>query len=82
MYGKLIDGTLYEAPKRIVLGAWQIFNPADEHLAQAGYLPVVETEMPELEENQYAIFSYVQQDDQIVKVWSVQTEVNADGGNE
>lgn len=47
MYAKIENGNLVTAPHRITLDGMQIFNPAPEHLEQAGYKPVTETPMPE-----------------------------------
>jgi len=50
MRGKIIDGNLIYAPRKI---NWEIngemyttYNPTDEMLAELGWLPLVYTDMP------------------------------------
>jgi hypothetical protein len=48
-----------------------IGNPPDEVYAEAGYLPVVETDPPETDAQPYAEPHWVERDGQIVQVWEL-----------
>lgn len=51
MRAKLIDGALVYAPRKIQTEIdgemYTVYNPPDELLAEQGWLPVVETPMPD-----------------------------------
>ena len=70
-YAKLINNYPQYAPRKLHIGDKVVFNPTDEMLADAGYLPVIETEPPEVDELHYAEPSYVERDGQIVQEWDV-----------
>lgn len=71
MLGKIIDGKLTYPPHRIVLNGMQIFNPTDEHLTQAGYKTIVETDMPEdpAPDGQHYEAQYTDSGDTITQSW-------------
>lgn len=78
-YGKLIDGALYKAPRKIKSGASVTYNPDAETLKGLGYKPVVRTEAPEAPEGYYARSSFIEEGDSIVQVWEVcEEELGAD----
>lgn len=68
-YAKLIDNRLQYAPKKIRRGDSITFNPPAEMLLEEGYLPVRETEQPEVEEGYYLSPVYTQEADEIVVTW-------------
>ena len=72
MYGTLSNGNLIPAPRRIVLGEWQIINPTDEQYAEAGYLPVIHTDPPEAPEGFCPVSGWEEQGGEIVQVWHLE----------
>lgn len=68
-YAKLINNYPQNAPRCLQVGGDWVFNPTDEMMLNAGYLPVIEQEYPEVEEGFYAEPRYAEQDGQIVQVW-------------
>lgn len=70
-YAKLINSYPQYAPNPIIVDGRVLGNPTDEMLADAGYLPVIETEPPEVDELHYAEPRYVERDGQIVQEWDV-----------
>lgn len=69
-YAKLINSYPSYAPRKIRIGDEWIFNPTEQMLIDAGYLPVIETEPPEVDELHYAEPRYVERDGQIVQRWA------------
>lgn len=70
MYGKLINGILYRAPKMLHIGSNNVWNPTVEQYAAAGYKPVEFTEMPEAPEGYYpSIAKWVENEGVIQCVW-------------
>lgn len=68
-YGKLENGTLVYAPNKLIIGTEQVFNaPAETYKAQ-GWLPIVNTDMPEAEEGFYYSPVYTEADGKIVQQW-------------
>lgn len=74
MYGKLENGTLTFAPSSVVVGDKRIINPSAETLLSLGWLPVVMTEAPEVEEGFMSFPHYEEQDGRIIRVWMVEAE--------
>lgn len=72
MYGKLQNGIMTPAPRKIYLDDWVILNPTPEQYLEAGYLKVVYTEPPEIPEGFEAIPEWEEQDGQIVQVWRLE----------
>lgn len=71
-YGKIENGTFAFAPQGFIIGGFRIFNPTDAQLLLKGYLPVVETPMPEADEQHYAVPHWAIQNNQIVQSWTVE----------
>lgn len=69
IYGKLINGSLTIAPRRMTIDGCVVFNPTDEQYEAAGYLPVIYTPAPEAPEGYYAEPHWEEQDGEIVEVW-------------
>lgn len=63
MYGLLINGI----PFLHINGA-VVYNPPDSIYAKAGYLPIVETPVPD--DDNYYTASWTEQTGQIVQVWT------------
>lgn len=71
MYGKLIDGVLELAPRKIKHGDSITYNPPAEMLTELGYLPVRFTDPPVVEEGYEAVSSWEEIDGEIVQQWEV-----------
>ena len=74
MYAKLIDGALQYAPKKIKDGDSTTYNPQPEMLIAHGYLPVIETDRPEVEDGYYAEAHYTEEAGQIIQTWTVEID--------
>ncbi len=73
MYGKLIDGALTTASKTLSIDNKVIYNPSNELYEKMGYLPIVETDPPvidETDEPKTYEKSYVEENEQIIAVWN------------
>lgn len=71
-YGKIKCGTLrvpMNYPGYIVVDGVKVYNPTDEQLIAAGYLPIVETDKPEEREGYCLVAKYAQDGDKIVQSW-------------
>ena len=71
-YAKLIGGYPSFAPRKLHVGETWVYNPTDAHLLADGYLPVIETEPPEVEDGYYAVPHWTEQDGEIVQSWTVE----------
>ena len=71
-YAKLINNYPSYAPRRMRIGSAWVYNPTDEHLLSEGYLPVVETDAPEVDERHFATPHWTIQNHQIVQSWTVE----------
>ena len=65
-FGKIVNGQFERAKTHIVLenGGW-ISMPTDEMYIANGYKPLVLSEQPSIEENQYLTENYVEYEDYI-----------------
>lgn len=68
-YGKLIDGFLRIAPKRVEYEGKQIINPRPEILLALGYKPIVYTPIPEEIEGYYWVSEWEETETEIVQMW-------------
>lgn len=83
-YAKLDSGKLIINPGILIKDKRLILKPTAEQMAEAGYLPVVETEAPEIKDGYIRRSRWVQTDSAIEKKWTVlpdmrplsQSEVN------
>ena len=71
-YAKLINNYPSYAPRRIRIGNAWVYNPTDAQLLSEGYLPVIETPMPETDERHFATPHWAIQNNQIVQSWTVE----------
>lgn len=71
-YAKLINNYPSYAPRRMKIGSVIVYNPTDAQLLAEGYLPVIETPMPEVDERHYAVPHWAIQNNQIVQSWTVE----------
>ena len=71
-YAKLINNYPSYAPRRLRIGSVIVYNPTDAQLLSEGYLPVVETPMPEVDERHFATPHWAIQNNQIVQSWTVE----------
>lgn len=72
MLGKLINGALSYAPKKIIIDGKTIFNPGEELLKEQGYKDVETSEAPSVStQTQQAVPNWTEQEDKIVQTWEV-----------
>ena len=70
-YAKLINDYPSYAPRRMRIGSAWVYNPTDAQLLSEGYLPVIETPMPEVDEQHYAEPRWQEEPNRIVQRWEV-----------
>jgi len=75
-YGRLSNGVLIYAPNPMLHNGMRIYNPSGAICVAEGYLPIVNTEVPENSEAHYTSH-WEEQDAQIVQVWT-ETELPAE----
>lgn len=72
LLGKLIDGALSYAPKKIVIDGKTIFNPGEELLKEQGYKEMQTTDMPDdAPEGKLYVSSWTDAGDTIQQVWTL-----------
>lgn len=70
--GKLVNGALSYAPKKIIIDGKTIFNPGEDVLRGHGYKDVETTSAPEVStQTQRAVPTWQEQENKIVQVWEV-----------
>lgn len=70
--GKLINGVLYSAPRKIIIDGKTIFNPGEDVLREQGYKDVETSEAPAVStQTQQAVPSWTEQGNKIVQTWEV-----------
>ena len=69
MFGKLINGLLQMAPRKIRYNGCWIYNPPAEILLALGYKPVVYTDPPDPDPGYVLVFNWVETEDQITQHW-------------
>lgn len=70
MYGKIIDGVLRFAPKKVEYNDTIIFNPPDSVYEALGYYPIHYTEMPDDAPDGYHYESaWEQKETEILQTW-------------
>lgn len=70
--GKLIDGVLYSAPRKITVDGKTIFNPGEDVLRGQGYKDVETTEAPPVStQTQQAVPRWTEQEDKVVQTWEL-----------
>ena len=68
-YGKLTEAGLLQAPNPLRHNGTKTYNPLEALYVAAGFLPVVDTPMPD--DGAYSVSHWEEPDGQIVKVWEV-----------
>lgn len=71
MYGKLNDGNLTIAPRKLPGDGVVVYNPPAEMYLAQGWLPVEFTDAPEAPEGYYCESDWQDQGDRIVQVWTL-----------
>ena len=72
MLGKLVNGALSYAPKKIVIDGKTIFNPPEDMLKEQGYKDVETSEAPAVStQTQQAVPSWTEQGNKIVQSWEL-----------
>lgn len=69
MYGKLIAGNLYSAPRTIYTDEKTIINPPDEQIRKLGYKKVIQVSAPEKIEGQCLNYYWIETKDKIEQKW-------------
>ena len=72
-YGTLVGGQPVPAPNPLRTSSRVIYNPQDALYEAVGYLPIVDTPMPETAEDAEPVYypsHWKERDGQIVKVWT------------
>ena len=72
-YGTLVDGRPVPAPNPLRTSGSVTYNPPDALYMREGYLPIVDTPMPETAEDAEPVYytsHWEEQDGQIVRVWT------------
>ena len=71
-YAKLVKNYLSYAPRKLRVEETWVYNPTEQQLFADGYLPVIETEPPEVEDGYYAAPHWTEQNGNIVQSWTVE----------
>ena len=72
MLGRLIDGALSYAPKKIIIDGKTIFNPEEELLKEQGYKEMQTTDMPDdAPEGKLYVSGWTDAGDTIQQVWTL-----------
>lgn len=72
MLGKLVNGALSYAPRKLVIDGKTIFNPTESLLKEQGYKDVETSEAPTVStQTQQAVPSWQEQEGKIVQTWEV-----------
>ena len=72
MLGKLVNGALSYAPKKIVIDGKTIFNPPESLLKEQGYKDVETTEAPTVTTmTQQPVSTWTNQENKIVQSWTI-----------
>ena len=71
-YAKLINDYPSYAPRRMRIGSVVVYNPTDAQLPAEGFLPVIETPMPDVDAQHYAAPHWAEQNNRIVQSWTVE----------
>lgn len=74
-YGKIDNGRIVYAPRVMVVGDKKIINPSNQRLADAGYLPIEETPVPEIPDGYHAKYHWESDENSIRRVWEVEKDV-------
>ena len=70
--GKLIDGVLYSAPRKIIIDGKTIFNPSGTLLKEQGYKEIRESDIPDdAPDGKIYVSSYEDKGDYIEQVWTL-----------
>lgn len=72
MLGKIINGALSYAPKKIIIDGKTIFNPEEELLKEQGYKEIRESDIPDdAPDGKIYVSSYEDKGDYIEQVWTL-----------
>ena len=72
MLGKLVNGAISYAPRKLVIDGKTIFNPTESLLKEQGYKDVETSESPAVSsQTQQAVPSWTEQENKIVQSWEI-----------
>lgn len=75
IYGKLIDGAIVYAPRKLTtVDGCTVYNPPAELLIAQGYKPVICSSAPEVEEGFVAAEGWEETEEAIVQTWHAEPE--------
>ena len=74
MYGKLINGELQIAPKRLIINDTQVWNASADDYLSRGWLPVTFTEPPEAPSGYHYDDEWELQVDKIIQTWHLEED--------
>ena len=72
LLGKLVDGALSYAPRKIIIDGKTIFNPGEELLKEQGYKEIRKSDIPDdAPDGKIYVSSYEDKGDYIEQVWTL-----------
>jgi len=71
MYGKLINNQLTIAPNKLVINNQNIWNASPEVYLSQGWLPIINTDEPIVDNDHFVEPYYEFENNQIVQKWEV-----------
>lgn len=70
MFGKVINGILKPAPKKVDIDGLQIWNPSSDQYTEAGWKPVIFTDQPDPEAGYYYAAGWKETTKKITQTWT------------
>lgn len=74
MFGKLINGALYLAPKVLMVNGEKVVYPSEELLISLGYKEVIYTEVPDMRDGYHVVDGWAEQNGQLVQKWNYESD--------
>lgn len=71
MYGKLIDGELQIAPKKLNGDGVVVYNPTAEMYLEQGWKPVIFIDEPEVQKGYTYESKWVENENKIIQTWEL-----------
>lgn len=71
MYGKLIEGELRIAPKKLNGDGVVVYNPPAEMYLEQGWKPVIFTDEPEAQKGYTYESKWVENENEIIQTWEL-----------
>lgn len=74
MFGKLVNGALYLAPKILMVNGEKVVYPSEDLLRSLEYKEVIYTEVPNMREGYHVIAGWAEQDGKLVQKWNYESD--------